>query len=76
LFIVGFGQNSGKSLDTELFVTTSKTTNVNVVVTAPKYTAQTINEAFTVTAGTVKQLFLDNDLRMVGSVRDNKGRRW
>ncbi|XP_063443799.1 SCO-spondin-like isoform X2 [Mytilus trossulus] len=73
LFIVAFGENSGKSLDTELFVTTSRTTTVNVKVTAPLYTAQSINEQFTVTSGYVKQLALDNDLRMIGTSKSFKG---
>ncbi|XP_071130861.1 uncharacterized protein [Mytilus edulis] len=73
LFIVAFGENSNKNLDTELFVTTSRTTTVNVHVTAPLYTAQSINEQFTVTSGIVKQLALDNDLRMFGTTKSFKG---
>lgn len=69
LFIVGFGENSYSNLPVELFVTTPRTKTVNVLVTAPNYTATAISEQFTVTSGVVKQLFLDGNLRMVGSVR-------
>lgn len=57
----------------ELFVTTSRTTTVNVEVTAPKWTSPRVNEKFSVTAGQVKQLFIDLRLRLEGTVKQSKG---
>ncbi|CAC5417849.1 Adhesion G protein-coupled receptor B2,Coadhesin,Thrombospondin-1,Mucin-like protein,Hemicentin-1,Adhesion G protein-coupled receptor B3,Thrombospondin-2 [Mytilus coruscus] len=59
--------------DLELFVTTSRTTTVNVEVTSPKWTSPSVNEQFTVTAGVVKQLFIDLTLRLEGTVKESKG---
>lgn len=65
-------QNSDNNYEIELFVTTTRTTTVNVQVTAPKYSSG-INEQFTVTSGVVKQLFFTSDLRMSGSSKSDKG---
>lgn len=65
-------QNRATNYEIELFVTTTRTTTVNVQVTAPKYSSG-INEQFTVTSGVVKQLFLTSDLRMSGSSKSDKG---
>jgi hypothetical protein len=65
-------QNIATNYEIELFVTTTRTTTVNVQVTAPKYSSG-INEQFTVTSGVVKQLFFTPDLRMSGSSKSNKG---
>ncbi|OWF44661.1 SCO-spondin-like [Mizuhopecten yessoensis] len=71
-FIIGFMQNIAASYDVELFVTTMRTTTVNVKVTAPRYSAAGINEAFTVTAGTVKQLFFDPSIRLYSNEMSSK----
>jgi hypothetical protein len=59
--------------DLELFVTTSRTTTVDVEVSSPKWTSPSLNEKFTVTAGVVKQLTFDVKLRLEGSVKQSKG---
>ncbi|KAJ8310520.1 hypothetical protein KUTeg_012385 [Tegillarca granosa] len=68
---VGFGGSS--PLNPELYVTTMRTTTVNVRVKAPLYTRLTIDESFTVTAGVIKKLTFDSDIRVTGDVLTNKG---
>lgn len=65
-------ENINVNFEIELFITTTRTSTVNVQVTAPKYSSA-INNQFTVTAGQVKQLFFSPDLRMSGSSFGNKG---
>ncbi|OWF39259.1 uncharacterized protein LOC110465261 [Mizuhopecten yessoensis] len=72
-FIFGFMENQGTSYNLELFVTTSRTTTVNVRLTSPRYTNPSIDESFTVIAGTVKQLTFSNNLRMTATGLDSKG---
>lgn len=57
----------------ELFVTTSRTTSVDVSVTSPGWTNPSVNEQFSVIAGSVKQLFINLNLRLNGSVKEKKG---
>ncbi|OWF44660.1 Hemicentin-1 [Mizuhopecten yessoensis] len=71
-FIIGYMQNIAESLNVELFVTTMRTTTVNVRITAPRYSDAGINEAFTVTAGTVKQLFFHPRIRLYGNEMSSK----
>lgn len=66
-------ENQGSSYNVELFVTTIKTTTINVQVTAPQYSSANINEQFNVTSGTVKQLFFSKNIRMTGSSKSTKG---
>lgn len=65
-------ENINVNFEIELFVTTTRTSTVNVQVTAPRYSSA-INNQFTVTAGQVKQLFFSPDLRMAGSSKGSKG---
>ncbi|XP_069105032.1 SCO-spondin-like [Argopecten irradians] len=65
-------ENIAVSMNVELFVTTMRTTTVNVKVTAPRYSAAGINEAFSVTAGTVKQLFFTPSIRLAGNEMSSK----
>ena len=62
-------ENLGVTLDVELFVTTMRTTTVNVQVTAPRFTGYSVSESFSVTAGVVKQLFFGPTIRMSGSAK-------
>ncbi|XP_069105026.1 SCO-spondin-like isoform X1 [Argopecten irradians] len=71
-FIIGFMENIAESMNVELFVTTMRTTTVNVRVTAPRYSAAGINEAFSITAGTVKQLFFHPRIRLRGNEKSSK----
>ncbi|XP_069105029.1 uncharacterized protein [Argopecten irradians] len=71
-FIIGYMENIAVSMNVELFVTTMRTTTVNVKVTAPRYSAAGINEAFSVTAGTVKQLFFTPSIRLAGNEMSSK----
>lgn len=64
-FIIGFMENVKIKLQLELFVTTSRTTNVSVKVTAPKYPSANLNEQFSITAGQVKQVMFTNKLRLI-----------
>ncbi|XP_071171034.1 SCO-spondin-like [Mytilus edulis] len=72
-FVIAFMDNYKVDYDLELFVTTSRTSTVNVEVTSPKWTNPSVNEQFTVTAGVVKQLFIDVNLRLEGTVKESKG---
>lgn len=65
-------ENIAVAYEIELFITTTRTSTVSVQVTAPKYSSS-INEQFTVTAGSVKQLFFSPSLRMSGSSSSSKG---
>ena len=60
-------ENNGVAMDVELFVSTVKTTTINVRVTAPRYTGSTIDEQFTVTSGMVKQLYFPPGIRNTGT---------
>ncbi|XP_033759596.1 IgGFc-binding protein-like [Pecten maximus] len=71
-FIIGYMENIAVSMNVELFVTTMRTTTVNVQVTAPRYSAAGINEAFSVTAGTVKQMFFSPSIRLAGNEMSSK----
>ncbi|XP_033759595.1 A disintegrin and metalloproteinase with thrombospondin motifs adt-1-like [Pecten maximus] len=71
-FIIGYMENIAESINVELFVTTMRTTTVNVRVTAPRYSSAGINEAFSVTAGTVKQLFFHPRVRLSGNEMSSK----
>ncbi|XP_063430248.1 uncharacterized protein LOC134712536 [Mytilus trossulus] len=71
-FVIAYMENIAVAYEIELFITTTRTSMVNVQVTAPKYSSS-INEQFTVTAGTVKQLFFNPGLRMSGSSSSSKG---
>ena len=71
-FIVGFMENLDNSYDTELFITTMEIVTVHVNISAPRYTATSIFQQVTVTAGSVQQLLLDGNLRMYGSSKESK----
>ncbi|XP_071164730.1 uncharacterized protein [Mytilus edulis] len=71
-FIIAYMENIAVAYEIELFITTTRTSTVSVQVTAPKYSSS-INEQFTVTAGSVKQLFFSPSLRMSGSGSSSKG---
>ncbi|KAJ8310861.1 hypothetical protein KUTeg_012726 [Tegillarca granosa] len=60
-------------MDNELFITTSKTTPTNVLVQAPRYPSLGLNESFSVIAGTVKQLNIKSDIRLIGTSMEAKG---
>ncbi|OWF49489.1 Hemicentin-1 [Mizuhopecten yessoensis] len=66
-------ENIAANFDVELFVTTTKTTTVNVQISAPRYTSAGISESFTVTAGVVKELSFSPLIRMSGTNMDSKG---
>ncbi|KAJ8310380.1 hypothetical protein KUTeg_012245 [Tegillarca granosa] len=76
-FIIGFMQNYNdpdrEPMDNELFITTSKTTPTNVLVQAPRYPSLGLNESFSVIAGTVKQLNIKSDIRLIGTSMEAKG---
>ncbi|VDI81772.1 Hypothetical predicted protein, partial [Mytilus galloprovincialis] len=72
-FVIAYMDNYLSTYELELFVTTSRTTIVNVEVTSPKWTNPSVNEKFTVTAGVVKQLLIDLRLRLEGTVKESKG---
>ena len=71
-FILGFMQNNDNNHDTEIFITTMELVTVNVNISAPRYTATSIFQQVTVTAGSVQQILLDTNLRMSGSAKDSK----
>ena len=71
-FIVGFMENINSNYDVELFITTMELFTVHVNISAPRYTASTIFQQITVTAGSVVQVLLDGNLRMEGSAMDSK----
>ncbi|KAL4221521.1 hypothetical protein ACF0H5_019778 [Mactra antiquata] len=71
-FIVGFMQNYQNTVDVQIFVTTSRTTVIDVQVTIPRFTGVSLDETFTVTAGEVKQIYIDNDIRGYGTELSNK----
>ncbi|KAK3096144.1 hypothetical protein FSP39_023688 [Pinctada imbricata] len=71
-FIIGYMENNGLTYDVELFITTMRTTVVNVEVTAPRFNSFTISESFSITAGDVKQLFFGPSIRMAGDSLDSK----
>lgn len=73
-FIVGFLDNeeTGATLDLEIFVTTISNTPANVTVTAPSYNPSLLRETV-VTRGTVSKLTLPSSLRGTGSAAENKG---
>ncbi|XP_056004190.1 IgGFc-binding protein-like [Ostrea edulis] len=72
-FIIGYMENSGSSIDVELFVTTTRTTSVTVTVDAPKCKSPKISSSFKISSGQVKQLFLKPSIRMAGSSKSDKG---
>ncbi|KAK3094414.1 hypothetical protein FSP39_001502 [Pinctada imbricata] len=72
-FIVGFMENVVSSHPVELFVTTMRTTIVNVHVSAPKSALSIAVQNFTVTAGKVEHLFFDVGFRMRGTGLNSKG---
>ena len=74
-FIIAFMDNFALSpdLDIELFVTTSRTTTVNVNVTSPGWTNPSVKESFSVTAGDVKRVNINPGLRLKGIVKEKKG---
>ncbi|XP_021355593.1 IgGFc-binding protein-like [Mizuhopecten yessoensis] len=72
-FIIGYMENIAASFDVELLVTTTKTTTVNVQISAPRYSSAGISESFTVTAGVVKELSFSPLIRMSGTNMDSKG---
>ncbi|KAJ8314516.1 hypothetical protein KUTeg_006666 [Tegillarca granosa] len=61
----------GVVYDLELFVTTSRTTRVNVRVRCPKY--GNYDKSFTVTAGYVQKLTFSASYRVTGSRMESKG---
>ena len=71
-FIIGFMENYDTDYDAEIFITTMEVVTVNVDISAPSYTATTIFQQITVTAGTVQQVLLDPHLRMSGSAKGSK----
>ncbi|XP_046546208.1 uncharacterized protein LOC124256280 [Haliotis rubra] len=73
-FIVGFLDNeeTGTSLDLEIFVTTISNSPANVTVTAPAYIPTLLLETI-VARGTVSKLTLPYVLRGVGSASEMKG---
>ncbi|XP_071168590.1 uncharacterized protein [Mytilus edulis] len=72
-FIIAYMDNYLENFPLELFVTTSRTTTVDVQVTSPGWTNPSVNEQFSVIAGSVKQLFINLKLRLNGSVKEKKG---
>ncbi|XP_069140374.1 uncharacterized protein [Argopecten irradians] len=72
-FIIGYMENIAANFDVELFVTTMKTTTVNVQITAPRYLSAGISESFTVTSGYVKELAFSPLIRMSGTNLASKG---
>lgn len=74
-FIIGFMENyiAGSAYQCELFVTTARTTVVSVQVDSPKCSSPTISASFSITAGQVKQLMLNYQIRMTGSAKGSKG---
>nr|XP_022344318.1 SCO-spondin-like isoform X5 [Crassostrea virginica] len=71
-FIFGYMENNGASINVELFVTTSRTTQVSVTVDSPRCSNPRVSSSFTVTAGQVKQLFISPSIRMSGSSKSSK----
>lgn len=63
--------NYQETYDLELFITTSRTTSVNVRVRCPNYGS--LDESFTVTSGYVKMLTFSYSYRVSGSLLENKG---
>jgi hypothetical protein len=62
-FIIGYMENSGTTIDVELFLTTSRTKSVSVTVDAPRCSNPKIKSTFTITSGQVKQLFFKPTIR-------------
>ncbi|XP_062620365.1 uncharacterized protein LOC134281944 [Saccostrea cucullata] len=72
-FIIGFMQNINLNMKVELFITTSSKKSVSVSVQSPKSSKPYIRSSFTISKGQVKQLFLDQNIRMDGSAKGTKG---
>ncbi|KAK3083453.1 hypothetical protein FSP39_022988 [Pinctada imbricata] len=72
-FIIGYMENYLTDYKLELFVTTSKTTSVSVRVRAPKMTNPSLDESFSITAGSVKQLKFSYKFRLTGTEMSSKG---
>ncbi|XP_061171858.1 uncharacterized protein LOC133181356 [Saccostrea echinata] len=66
-------ENYASNFNLEIFVTTYKSLPVSVSVTSPRWSSPSISESFTVTVGTVKQVLVNNALRMTGSGKSTKG---
>ncbi|XP_052704188.1 uncharacterized protein LOC128180261 [Crassostrea angulata] len=64
---------AGSAYQCELFVTTARTTVVSVQVDSPKCSSPKISASFSITAGQVKQLMLNYQIRMTGSAKGSKG---
>ncbi|KAJ8316655.1 hypothetical protein KUTeg_005793, partial [Tegillarca granosa] len=71
-FIIGYMENIALSINVELFITTMRTTTVNVRVRAPRYKTS-IDHQCSITAGQVKQLFFEPQIRMSGTSLSAKG---
>ena len=70
-----FMQNEilNKSFPLELYVTTQESTDVNVHVTSPKWMSPKLDEKFTLKAGEVHKVVIDQTFRMSGSGISSKG---
>lgn len=66
-------ENIKLNMKVELFITTSSNKRVSVSVQSPKSTKPYIRSSFTISKGQVKQLFLDQNIRMSGSAKQTKG---
>ena len=63
----------GSSYNLEIFVTTARTTSVSVTVTSPRYSNPTISQSFSITAGQVTKVLINNNYRMIGTGKSTKG---
>lgn len=72
-FVIGFMENYATNFNLEIFVTTYKSLPVDVSVRSPKWSSPSISQTFSVTVGTVKQVLINNALRMSGSAKSTKG---
>ncbi|XP_071088487.1 uncharacterized protein [Haliotis cracherodii] len=72
-FVLTFMDSLRYNYDLELFIATSEETEVNVNVTAPKWPLANLDQSFTIRSGEVKQLFISNSLRNIGTAISGKG---
>ncbi|KAK3094797.1 hypothetical protein FSP39_006366 [Pinctada imbricata] len=72
--MIGYMENAeSRNFDVELFVTTARKAPVTVRVQAQDTNNASLDVTFTVTAGGVKQLFIDNSYRNIKTGMSQKG---
>ena len=71
MYLHNFGRQ-GRTIQPELFMSTSSAQPVTVSVRSPRYSASPVVLDFTITAGNVKQMLLPVEIRGLGSSIESK----